>query len=440
MFQDSLLIIKSDYMAKRKHLLIYLLQNGFQVQAQRKVKFTPELAAEFYRDISEEPEFMFQVILLSKGPSETLILAKENAVEDLLNSMVCYFGNSVEMEKNVHVTRCLGKVQKDIAFIFPNYIFEPITHPDHMEFSKDNSIVSSLISGVYDIATQPATEPHKNWKEKLTDCLILSNKNLPRVSNQCSWNPSVNVREISQQTKITTLKHNNNAALNDSNFSIDFDTDGISLNITTTSCVSCSDFNSGDDCILQGKSLIYMTKMKTAPLEVRSASTSEIDIGILSSTKEGIEKGLIVDMEEEELNAEIGDTLSADTAQNLSKSDVSQFYASNGHGAGDGSVLVDNISLLVSENMQDTQLKSLNEAETLENGEELSSPKEIINNFAVPSDNVTHNVEVIKYVPEINNDVQLEELANNTTTEPNNIEHDPENRYQDRLEDTETYT
>lgn len=77
-------------MAKRKHLLIYLLQNGFQVQGQRKVKFTPELAAEFYRDISEEPEFMFQVILLSKGPSETLILTKENAVEDLLNSMVCY--------------------------------------------------------------------------------------------------------------------------------------------------------------------------------------------------------------------------------------------------------------------------------------------------------------------------------------------------------------
>lgn len=90
MFQDTLLIIKSDYMAKRKTLLIYLLRQGFQIKGHRKIHFTPELAAKFYASICDDPNFMLHVILLSKGPSEAFILAKECAVEDLVNCLVCY--------------------------------------------------------------------------------------------------------------------------------------------------------------------------------------------------------------------------------------------------------------------------------------------------------------------------------------------------------------
>lgn len=90
MFQDSLLIIKPDYLAKRKQLLIYLLKLGFFLKAQRKICFTPELAAEFYQELADDANFMLKVILLSKGNSEAFILSKECAVEDLINNMVCY--------------------------------------------------------------------------------------------------------------------------------------------------------------------------------------------------------------------------------------------------------------------------------------------------------------------------------------------------------------
>lgn len=90
MFCDTLLIIKSDYLAKRKAVLLHVLRSGFLIKGQRKLCFTPELAAEFYQDMSEDNCFMLQVILLSKGNSEAFIVTKENAVEDLLNVMVCY--------------------------------------------------------------------------------------------------------------------------------------------------------------------------------------------------------------------------------------------------------------------------------------------------------------------------------------------------------------
>lgn len=90
MFQDTLLIIKCDYMHKRKQVLLKLLQSDFQIQGNRRVLFTPEHAAEFYSHMAEDKLFMLQVILLSKGKAEAFILTKENGVEDLLNTMICY--------------------------------------------------------------------------------------------------------------------------------------------------------------------------------------------------------------------------------------------------------------------------------------------------------------------------------------------------------------
>ncbi|XP_073820094.1 uncharacterized protein [Musca autumnalis] len=431
MFQDSLLIIKSDYMAKRKSLLIHLLQKGFQIQGQRKIKFTPELAAEFYQDICEDPSFMFQVILLSKGPSEAVILAKENAVEDLLNSMVCYFGNSVEMEKNVHVTKCLGKVRKDISFIFPNYIFEPIAYPDQMEFSKDKPFVASLISGVYDIVTQTSVDPHKSWKEKLANFLLLSNKDLPQVSNQCSWNSSLNMREIGQQTKVTAFKHDHNLAFKHSKSStMDLDTDGTSLNLTTSSCVSCSDFNSNDDCLQQGISLMNMIKMKTAPLAI-SESSSEVNEIIPTEKQQHVEEESEVILEEEyshEDHIDVGSVGVIEEKQ-ISKSQLSNIYSkeevlsvtavSNEKGAGDANSLIDDKSLSKHESVLDTRTKD--DTEKPDNLEDMSPGRESVEDVPRPEVNVTTGEELDVNEIENTNEVQIpqEEIVEG---EPENVD------------------
>lgn len=90
MFENTLLIINSDYLHKRKPLLIHLTRKCFQIQGNRLIQFTPESAAEFYNYIGAGALFMRQVILLAKGKSEAFILAKEDAVTDLIATLVCY--------------------------------------------------------------------------------------------------------------------------------------------------------------------------------------------------------------------------------------------------------------------------------------------------------------------------------------------------------------
>jgi len=54
MFENSLLIIKPDYLHKRRPVLLKLLAEGFQLQGNRRIAFSPETAAEFYADYADE--------------------------------------------------------------------------------------------------------------------------------------------------------------------------------------------------------------------------------------------------------------------------------------------------------------------------------------------------------------------------------------------------
>ncbi|XP_037816977.1 uncharacterized protein LOC119607214 [Lucilia sericata] len=285
MFQDTLLIIKPDYLAKRKALLLHLLQQGFFIKGQRKICFSPELAAEFYQDLAEDRGFMIQVILLSKGNSEAFILAKECAVEDLINDMVCYFNTSTEMEQNIHVTKCLANVRREISYIFPNYIHEPIYCPEQIKFCDNNPLVESTINTLYDIVTNSAKDPHKSWKEKLAESLISTNTTLPHISNQCCHNLNLNAQDTAQQTKITCFKHEKVERKGSLSSDLDISRDCSSLNVTTSSCVSCSAFDSDADCIQQTfeQPFTAIIKARTASLKVQESSSSST----LKSEQEG---------------------------------------------------------------------------------------------------------------------------------------------------------
>ncbi|KAL9897850.1 uncharacterized protein ACN427_006225 [Glossina fuscipes fuscipes] len=281
MFEDTLLIIKADYMHRRKQLLIYLLKNGFQIQGQRRLLFSPELAAAFYDDLVDSPNFMMYVILLSKGNSEAYILAKNNAAQDLLNIMTCYFGTSAELDCNVHVTTCHLKVQREISFIFPNYIYEPIYCPEKLAFGTRNPIIKPLLQKLYDITTETEPDHNKVWKVQVADYLNSSNKNLPRISNLGIRTTLRNVQERAQQTKFTTFKQfkvhpgldRGSAATLKSQIS-----GGSSVHISTSSCVSCSDFGSTDERIWhihRKEPLTDLIKKKTAPLTPALSETEK---------------------------------------------------------------------------------------------------------------------------------------------------------------------
>lgn len=76
MFENTLMIIKPDYLHKRRPVLLKLLSEGFQLQGNRRLAFSPETAAEFYADYADEKGFMLEVILLSKGYQRRLLLPR----------------------------------------------------------------------------------------------------------------------------------------------------------------------------------------------------------------------------------------------------------------------------------------------------------------------------------------------------------------------------
>ncbi|KAH8384260.1 hypothetical protein KR200_010490, partial [Drosophila serrata] len=201
MFENTLLIIKPDYMHKRRPVLLKLLSEGFQLQGNRKLSFSPELAAEFYADYADEKGFMLEVILLSKGISEAFIVTKENAVQDLLNIMICYFGSCSDLERNIHVTKNSNCVAREINFIFPNYIHEPHEMFDRKNFCT-RPMLKPLLEEIYDIL-QNEDCSQDNWKVRVSDYLVRSNPTVPQITNQCQVRPETGIQEKSQQTTMT---------------------------------------------------------------------------------------------------------------------------------------------------------------------------------------------------------------------------------------------
>ncbi|XP_067623112.1 uncharacterized protein [Eurosta solidaginis] len=248
MFEDTLLIIKSDYVHKRKPVLLHLLQHEFMIKGQRKLLFSPEYAAEFYKPRAEDKDFMLQVILLSKGNSEAFILTKENAVADLLCTMICYFTSSAEMERNVHVSKCPESARREIKFIFPNYIPEPIP-------GSTDPLMTPFISKLYEIAQKP--DESKSWKVQLAEWLTLSNPELPVVSNMCRSRGGLFFEDKAQQVNLLDSKDKKPCSLRtdgagseptstDISFASSCSSTGDSAIMSSSSCITCRPFDHTD--------------------------------------------------------------------------------------------------------------------------------------------------------------------------------------------------
>ncbi|XP_016951201.1 fibrous sheath CABYR-binding protein [Drosophila biarmipes] len=254
MFENSLLIIKPDYLHKRRPVLLKLLGEGFQLQGNRRIAFSPETAAEFYADYADEKGFMLEVILLSKGVSEAFIVTKENAVQELLNIMICYFGSASELERNIHVTKNSYSVAREINFIFPNYIHEPHQMFDHNNFCN-RPMLKPLLQEIYDIM-QNVDCSQENWKVRLSDYLVRSNPKMPQVTNQCQQRPDVGIQDKSQQTTMTYApKPSARGAqprakkTQSSSSPLSSTSPHSSMLLSSSSCVTCGGFERSEPCI-----------------------------------------------------------------------------------------------------------------------------------------------------------------------------------------------
>ncbi|KAI9584781.1 hypothetical protein GQX74_006676 [Glossina fuscipes] len=235
---------------------------GFQMQGSRSLLFSPEHAAEFYKDRTDDTDFMVLVILLSKGISEAFVLAKDNAVRDLGDIMCCYFGSSSEMERMIHVTMCPHKAQ---------HIHDPIYCPEHLKCCNDESLMRPMISKLYDIIKEDDGKSFKvSWKTQLTDELMSNHETVGTITNISSYNPK-GIAETTQ-TKETSLKWEDERHTLLETLSV-----SSGLSVSTSSCLSCSPFGDDEKYAKQfhrKTSLVDLIKAKTTPLKLPSSSRS----------------------------------------------------------------------------------------------------------------------------------------------------------------------
>uniref|UniRef100_A0A1B0A802 Uncharacterized protein n=1 Tax=Glossina pallidipes TaxID=7398 RepID=A0A1B0A802_GLOPL len=212
------------------------------------------------------------------------------------------------MDRYIHITTCYRKAQREISYIFPNYIHEPIFPLEQLEFCKKAHIIGPTMHELYDIVNQKDDkDANKAWKIKLAEALELSHAGLPQISNFCNYSPSPNMLGKGIQTKATSFKP---ARLHPGTGStatlkshvISYTTQGTTLDTSSSSCISCTSFQSIDTCMRQSHRkvpLADLVKAKTAPLEICGSEKE------LQKIEMGEEKQIEMEMLEEDFKAEM---------------------------------------------------------------------------------------------------------------------------------------
>ncbi|KAJ7322679.1 hypothetical protein JRQ81_018966 [Phrynocephalus forsythii] len=81
--ENTLAVIKPSALEEHKDEIINKVKDaGFFISEMKETQFTPEMAAEFYKNQEGKPFYNELVDYMSTGPSVAMILTKENAVEE----------------------------------------------------------------------------------------------------------------------------------------------------------------------------------------------------------------------------------------------------------------------------------------------------------------------------------------------------------------------
>lgn len=83
----TLIIIKPDAYSQRAHVRTLLEHEGFTIVRSKEFTFTPELAAEFYKEHAGRPYFDGLVAFTTSGPVEAMELERIEAVSHLRRLM-----------------------------------------------------------------------------------------------------------------------------------------------------------------------------------------------------------------------------------------------------------------------------------------------------------------------------------------------------------------
>ncbi|KAI6652858.1 Nucleoside diphosphate kinase-like protein 5-like [Oopsacas minuta] len=191
--ERTLVMIKPNMISKSDQIIPEIEQAGFVILQQRRVRFTPEQASDFYAEHYGKMFFPSLIAFMSSGPTLAMVVAKRNAINGFRQilgptnseqarevnpkSFRARYGTDT-LKNAMHGSESQHAAEREIRFIFPDSITEPILSGDESTQYLEKKVNQTLIKGLTELCKTKPAEPIR-W---LANWLLVNNPNQPRVT------------------------------------------------------------------------------------------------------------------------------------------------------------------------------------------------------------------------------------------------------------------
>ncbi|XP_068182286.1 nucleoside diphosphate kinase homolog 5 [Antennarius striatus] len=188
--ERTLAIIKPDAVPKAEEIEDFILKSGFIILQKRTMQLSPEQCSDFYEDHYGKVSFPRLTAFMSSGPIIAMTLARHNAIAHWKSimgpqnskearqihpqSLRAKYGTN-ELKNALHGSETMYDAVREIKFMFPNTVIEPLEEPKIYLIKYVNP---TLLRGLIELCKNKPLSPYI-W---LAEWLANNNPNTPRIS------------------------------------------------------------------------------------------------------------------------------------------------------------------------------------------------------------------------------------------------------------------
>ncbi|XP_016130251.1 nucleoside diphosphate kinase homolog 5-like [Sinocyclocheilus grahami] len=192
--ERTLALIKPDAIHKTDEIEDVILQSGFTILQKRRLQLSPEQCSDFYSEHYGKLHFPHLTAFMSSGPVVALALAQHQAIatwkaimgpvssikarETHPDCLRARFG-TCDLQNAVHGSESFSAAEREIRFMFPNSVIEPIPMGDAAKDYLSRYVSPTLLTGLTELSKKKPLDPF-TW---LADWLMKNNHNKPKISD-----------------------------------------------------------------------------------------------------------------------------------------------------------------------------------------------------------------------------------------------------------------
>ncbi|XP_028809207.1 nucleoside diphosphate kinase homolog 5-like [Denticeps clupeoides] len=190
--ERTLALIKPDAVHRSDEIEDFIVRNGFIILEKRRLHLTPDQCADFYSDQCGQLFFPSLTAFMSSGPIVALVLARYEAIatwkalmgqtsstkakETHPDCLRAKYGTS-DLRNAVHGSETSSAADREIRFMFPNMVAEPILSGDAAKDFLSTHVNPTLQRGLTELCKTKPADP-VIW---LANWLLTNNPNSPKI-------------------------------------------------------------------------------------------------------------------------------------------------------------------------------------------------------------------------------------------------------------------